>query len=202
ASLERTRWCGPPGPAARRRATRRSFWVLAGRRRTRAARHGRTRTESPLPCLETRLGEWPSVDGQDTSRKIEARRLPGVQQLRGARCELARQERQGEGGVGVDGDAFRIARELAPALGLFEAGTRGAAEMRDVGHDLKGVAVAADAVVEELRLHARLIDEVLRRAAAEHHGCRARMPDHDVRRLDDVADDVDVTGRRIAMPRL
>ena len=74
--------------------------------------------------------------------------------------------------------------------------------MRHVGDDLERVAVAADAVVEELRLHARLVDEILRRAAAEHDRGRPRMADHEVGRLDDVADDVDVAGGRVAVARL
>ena len=66
--------------------------------------------------------------------------------------------------------------------------------MRDVGDDLQRVAVAADLRAVELGLHARLVDEVLRRAAAEHDRRRPRPADDHVRRLDDVADDVDVAG--------
>ena len=102
----------------------------------------------------------------------------------------------------MDRDLLGVGGELAPALRLFEARSRRAAEVRHVGDDLQRVAVAADAVVVELRLHARLVDEVLRRAAAEHDRRGARMPDHEVRRLDDVADDIDVPRGGIAMPRL
>ena len=66
--------------------------------------------------------------------------------------------------------------------------------MRNVGHDLQRVAVAADLRTVELRLHARLVDEVLGRAAAEHDGGGPRTADDHVRRLDDVSDDVDVAG--------
>ena len=74
--------------------------------------------------------------------------------------------------------------------------------MRHVGDDLQGVPVAADLVVVELRLHARLVDEVLGRPAAEDHRGRARPADDEVGRLDDVPDDVDVAGTRFFLPRL
>ena len=45
--------------------------------------------------------------------------------------------------------------------------------MRDVGDDLQRVPVAADLVAVELGLHARLVDEILRRAAAEDDRRRA-----------------------------
>ncbi len=67
----------------------------------------------------------------------------------------------------------------------------GAAEVRHVGHDLDRELVAADAVVVELGLHAGLVDEVLRRAAAEDDRRGRRPANHDVGRLDDVADHVD-----------
>ena len=74
--------------------------------------------------------------------------------------------------------------------------------MRHIRDDLQRVPMPADAVVVELRLHARLVDEVLGCAAAEHDRRRARPPDDEIRRLDDVADDVDQAGARVAMPRL
>ena len=66
--------------------------------------------------------------------------------------------------------------------------------MRDVGDDLQRVAVPADLRAVVLGLNARLIDEVLRRAAAEDDRGGSRPPDDHVRRLDDVADDIDVAG--------
>ena len=79
---------------------------------------------------------------------------------------------------------------------------RRSAEVRDVGHDLQRVAMTADTLVVELRLHARLVDEILGCAAAEHDRGRARMTDHEICGLDDVADHVDQAGGGIAMPRL
>src|SRR6185436_2321715 len=92
--------------------------------------------------------------------------------------------------------------QLAPALRLFEARAGRPAEVRHVGDDLERVAVPADLVAVELRLHARLVDEVLRRAAAEDDRGGPRPADHQVRRLDDVADDVDVAGAGLFLPRL
>jgi hypothetical protein len=74
--------------------------------------------------------------------------------------------------------------------------------VRYVGDDLQRVAVAADAIVVELRLDARLVDEILGGAAAEHHRRGARVADDEVGRLDDVADDVDQAGAGVTMARL
>ena len=74
--------------------------------------------------------------------------------------------------------------------------------MRHVGHDLQRVAVAGHLRAVELRLDARLVDEVLRRTAAEHHRRRPRPADDQVRRFDDVADDVDVAGAGALLTRL
>ena len=74
--------------------------------------------------------------------------------------------------------------------------------MRHVGHDLQRVPVSADLVAIELGLDGGLVDEVLRRAAAEHDRRGSRPPDHQVRRFDDVADDVDVAGAGLLLPRL
>ena len=65
--------------------------------------------------------------------------------------------------------------------------------MRHVGDDLQGIRCPPTSSLWELDLHARLVDGVLRRAAAEddRRGPRPGIP---IRRLDDVADDVD--GRR------
>ena len=56
--------------------------------------------------------------------------------------------------------------------------------------------MAADRRTEELRLHARLIDEILRRASAQHDCGRPGPADNKVGRLDDVADDIDVSRPR------
>src|SRR5262245_37340861 len=62
--------------------------------------------------------------------------------------------------------------------------------------------MAPDLRTVELGLDARLIDEVLGGSAAENDGSSPGPPDHDVRRLDDVADDVDVPEARILLPGL
>src|SRR5438067_13007575 len=118
-----------------------------------------------IHALEALGGDGLAVDGHDAARERELRLPPrGEQRSRGG-GERAREERQRDGGVGLDRDARRIGRELPPALRLFEARSRGAAEVRHVGDDLQRVAMAADFVAVELGLHARLVDEVLRRAA-------------------------------------
>ena len=146
--------------------------------------------------LETRVRKRTAVDAHRRSRQVELERLARGERVARARGQRADQQRQGDRGVGMNGDLLGVGGELAPAARLFEARSGGAAEMRHVGDDLQGVAVPADAVVEELGLHARLVDEVLGRAAAEDNGSGPRMADHDVGRLDDVADHVDQPRRR------
>ena len=124
------------------------------------------------------------------------------EQRRERRRQRARQQRQRDRRIALHRHLRGVGRELAPALRLFEARSRRAAEMRHVGDDLQRVAVAADLVAVELGLHAGLVDEVLRRAAAEHDRRGPRPADHQVRRLDDVADDVDVAGAGLLLPRL
>ena len=75
--------------------------------------------------------------------------------------------------------------------------------MRRVGDDLQRVAVpAGGAGTAEVGLHARLVDEVLRRAAAQDHGGRPRPADDEVGRLDDVADHVDPPAARVGVAGL
>src|SRR6266849_542055 len=95
-----------------------------------------------------------------------------------------------------------IGGQFSPALRFFEARSGRAAEVRHVGHDLQRVPVSADLVAVELGLDGGLVDEVLRRAAAEHDRRGPRPPDHQVRRFDDVADDVDVAGAGFLLARL
>src|SRR5687767_9463759 len=52
----------------------------------------------------------------------------------------------------------------------------------------------ADRSAEKFGLHARLVDEIFRRASAEHDRGRTRSSDNQICRLDDVANDVDVPG--------
>src|SRR5439155_18198318 len=111
-------------------------------------------------------GDGGAVDGHGTRGQVEDRPLPLDDDILRARGEGGREQRQRDGGVGLDRHARRIGRELAPALRFLEAGAGRAAEMRHVGDDLQRVAVAADFVAVELGLDARLVDEVLRRAAA------------------------------------
>src|SRR4029077_19421439 len=95
-----------------------------------------------------------------------------------------------------------IGGELTPALRLFEGRARGATELRNVGDDLQRVTMSADVVAEELRLHAGLIDEVLGRAAAQHHRGSTGTANDNVGRLHDVANDVNVAGAGRFLARL
>src|SRR4029079_10088358 len=64
--------------------------------------------------------------------------------------------------------------------------------MRHIGDDLQRITMTADRRTEELGFHAGLIDEIFRRAAAEHDRRGARPSNHELRRYADVADDVAV----------
>src|SRR4051794_15269971 len=138
--------------------------------------------------LEAFAGNGQAVDRHDApvqrERGPDARR----EQWTGAGRECRREQGQYDRGVGLDRHLQGIAGQLAPALRLLETRPRRATEVRHVGDDLERVAVAANPVAVELGLNTRLVDEILRCAAAEHHRRGPRPPDDEVRRLDDVAD--------------
>src|SRR5439155_3206523 len=152
--------------------------------------------------LETFVGNRVTVDGHDARRHGEHRHGALLQERRGRRRQGADEQRQRDGGIGLHRDFRGVARQFAPALGLFQARSGGAAEVRHVGDDLQSIPVSAHFVAVELGLDAGLIDEVLGRAAAEDDRRGPRAPDDDVRRLDDVADHVDIAGARLVVPRL
>src|SRR6266508_4183177 len=152
--------------------------------------------------LEALAGNGVAVDRHRARGQREDRLAPRGEQRRCRDGQGAGEQRQRDRRIGLDRHFGRIGGELAPALCFLETGTGRAAEMRHIGHDLQRVAVPADFVAVELRLHARLVDEILRRAAAEDDGRGPRAPDDQIRGLDDVADDVDIAGARLLLPRL
>ena len=152
--------------------------------------------------LETSLGTvWPSIVMTRRARVKTGFRRPAS---RGAAVVASALASSGSAIVAsacTDTRAESVA-SLPQLCASSRLEPRGAAEMRHVGHDLQRVAMAADLVAVELRLHARLVDEILRRAAAEHDRRRPRPADDDVRRFDDVADDVDVAFAGRLLPGL
>src|SRR5262249_43779938 len=118
--------------------------------------------------LEALVGNGLAVDRHGAARQREHGFLPLAQERRGRARERAREQRQGDRRVGLHRNLVGVGRQLAPALRLFEARARSAAEMRHVGDDLQRVAVTADLIPVELGLHARLVDEILGWAAAEN----------------------------------
>ena len=175
-------------------------------RRGRAPRHRRRselvlfgRTVEPVEAVD---GNRRVVDGQRPASECEHRRTPRREQVSRRRGQGAREHRKRERGVRVHGNLVGVHGQFAPALRLVQGGAGGAAEVRRIGDDLKRVAVSPGAGTTKVGLHARLVDEVLRGAAAQYDRGRPRTADHEVRRLDDVADYIDQPALRTCVPGL